>query len=344
MRKTGLLLLNLGTPEAPTPAAVRDYLREFLMDPWVIDIPWPLRFALVHGIILRSRPAASAHAYAKIWTEKGSPLKIHARDLHREVSALLPAGCSVKWAMRYGSPSIESVVREFAREHQGAGQGLAKLVVLPLYPQYSTAATESSIRATRAALKKHLPGTPVEFVRDFYDHPGFVDSFVAVGRAALAERPADFVIFSFHGLPERQVRKLDRSGRHCLEGESCCDRITDANRDCYRAQSYATARAIASGMGLEPGRYEVAFQSRLDSKWIRPFTDDLYESLPKRGVRKVAVMCPSFVADCLETLEEVALRGREQFVAAGGEDLYLVPSLNSAPNWARAVAHIAGAI
>ncbi len=342
MRKTGLLLINLGTPNAPSEDAVRDYLREFLMDPYVIDIAWPLRFLLVHGIILRKRPAASAEAYQKVWTERGSPLRTFTEELTQETAKTLAHDWSVKYAMRYGTPSIEKVVEEFAQEFQE--NKLSKLIVIPLYPQYSTAATESSLVETRQVISKHLPSVPVQYVREFYDHPAFLDAFAEVGRESLKKSGTDFVLFSFHGLPERQVQKLDKTRSHCLKDKSCCEKISEANRDCYRAQCYVTARGIAERMGLDSTRYEVAFQSRLDQKWIRPFTDDLFDELPKRGVKRISVMCPSFVADCLETLEEVQIRGREQFIAAGGTELHLVPSLNSSPAWVRAVAQIAGAI
>jgi ferrochelatase len=337
--KKGLLLLNLGTPDAPTPEKVRDYLREFLMDPFVIDIPFVFRWLLVHGAILPKRPALSAEAYRKVWTERGSPLLEYLHGLVEQVRAIAPAArWEVKGGMRYGNPSLRSVLSEFKKD------GIREVVVFPLYPQYSLAATESSVAATRPIAEEL--GLTVRFVPAFYDAPGFIQAFAAVARESLQGYEFDHLLFSFHGLPERQVKKTDRSpaGSHCLQSADCCARITEANRDCYRAQSYATARALAKELGLTPDRYTVCFQSRLGrTPWIKPYTDQLYVDLAGKGVRRVAVMCPAFVADCLETLEEIQIRGREEFKKLGGQDLKLVPSLNASPLWARAVLELAEA-
>lgn len=339
MAKKGLLLINLGTPDAPTEEKVRVYLREFLMDPYVIDIPFVMRWLLVHGAILPKRPAQSAEAYRKIWSDRGSPLLEHLNGLVEEVRKL--AGGSewrVVGGMRYGNPSIQSALEALRAD------GIQDVVVLPLYPQYSLSATESSIVRTRALASRLAPGMRLRFVPAFYDDPSFIDSFAQVARQALQGFDFDHLLFSFHGLPERQVKKTDRSaGRsHCLSGPDCCARMTQENRDCYRAQSYATAAALARALGLEPGRFTVCFQSRLGrTPWIKPYTDQLYIELAARGVKRVAVMCPAFVSDCLETLEEIQIRGRDEFRKLGGEDLRLVPSLNSSAPWARAVLGLA---
>jgi protoporphyrin/coproporphyrin ferrochelatase len=334
--KRGLILLNLGTPAAPEERAVRDYLKEFLMDPWVVDIPFPLRWLLVHGLILPKRPRMASAAYRKIWTERGSPLLVHHLDLTEKVRAALGPAWAVRPAMRYGSPSLEKAARELREE------GVGEVVLFPLYPQYSLAATRSSVERARETLGRELPGVPVRAVPAFYEDPGFLDAFASVARQSLHAFEPDFTLFSFHGLPERQVRKTDPTGNHCLASGTCCDRIGGPNRDCYRAQCFATARGIASRLGLEPARFAVSFQSRLGrTPWIQPFTDRLYAELPSRGVRRLAVICPSFVADCLETLEEVAIRGRDSFLAAGGRELLLVPSLNASEPWSAAVAELA---
>lgn len=334
--KRAAILLNLGTPDDPTPAAVGRYLREFLMDPYVVDIPAPLRWFLVNVLIVPRRKHTSAEAYAKVWSPTdGSPLRSELDRLTAGVRQALgeSSGIAVAQAMRYGKPSIEAALREVAHA------GLERLFVLPLYPQYSTAATESSVVETRRLARELGLAIEPEFLPAFYEQPDFIESFAKVIRRSLAERPVDHVIFSYHGLPERQIRRLDRAGTHCLASPDCCARITAANTDCYRAQCYATTRALVRTLGLAEGGYSVGFQSRLGrTPWIQPFSDHLYSELPKRGIRKVAVVCPSFVADCLETLEEVALRGRDQFVAAGGEQLHLVPSLNAETHWATAVA------
>jgi ferrochelatase len=334
----GLLLINLGTPDAPTAEMVRSYLKEFLMDPYVIDIPYPMRWLLVHGAILPKRPAVSAEAYRKVWHERGSPLLMHLHDLVMQVKRVAdPKDWLVIGGMRYGKPSIQAALEEFK------AAGIRDVLVVPLYPQYSLAATESSVVHTQKIAERVAPGLKLGFLPAFYADAGFIDSFAQVARKSLDGYDYEHMLFSFHGLPERQVRKTDRSGgNHCLKSENCCATLTDANRDCYRAQCYATARSIAGKLGLAPERYTVCFQSRLGrTPWIKPYTDLMYIELARRGVKRLAVMCPAFVADCLETLEEVQIRGSEDFKKAGGEELRLVPSLNSEPEWARAVLGLA---
>ena len=323
----GLLLVNLGTPDAPDTGAVRRYLREFLSDPRVIDIHPLARAALLNFIILPFRSPKSAAAYRKIWTERGSPLLYHSQDLVNGVRAALP-GWKVELGMRYGNPSIAAAL--------GRLGPVDRLVVLPLYPQYASASTGSSLEEVFRVLSKSAVVPPVTSIEAFYDEPAFLDAFAAVGKAAAAG--ADHVLFSFHGLPERQVKASDPTGRHCLASATCCDRIGEANRNCYRAQCYATTRGIAARLGLAADRHSVSFQSRLGrTPWIKPWTDEVLPELAKRGVKKLAVFCPAFVADCLETLEEIAIRGNEQFAALGGAELVLVPSLNSDPAWRDAI-------
>lgn len=309
------------------------------MDPWVIDVPFLARWFLVNALILPRRPKKSAEAYRKVWTERGSPLRFHLNDLVEQVQRGLGSAWVVKPGMRYGQPSILKALEEFRAE------GIRDLVIFPLYPQYSTAATESSVVECRRLAGKVFPEARLEFVPPFFADAGFIRSFAEVIRASLVEYPYDHLLFSFHGLPERQIRKLDPTGSHCLSKPDCCEVSVAANSQCYRAQCYTTARLIAQELGLTADRYTVCFQSRLGrTPWIRPYTDELYESLAKRGVKKLAVACPAFVADCLETLEEVQMRGREQFLANGGEELRLVPSLNSEPLWVEAVQKMVPAI
>ena len=337
--KNALVLLNLGTPDAPRAPEVRRYLRQFLMDPYVIDIPGVLRWLLVHGIILRFRPKKSAEAYQKIWTDRGSPLLFHLLDLvdgvQKELDQTEPGQWVVIPAMRYGSPSIDSALQKVKN------LGITEVKVAPLYPQYSLAATQSSVAETQEAVKRVAPELQVQFLPAFYNQKLFIDAFVEVAREDLASYAFDHILFSFHGLPERQVKKTDLTGTHCLASEGCCERITQANQNCYRAQCFATARAMAQELGLKSEQYSVCFQSRLGrDPWIKPYTDQLYQDLPKKGVKRVAVICPAFVSDCLETLEEIRIRGREDFLHHGGEDLRLVGSLNARPGWARALTRI----
>jgi ferrochelatase len=333
---TGLLLLNLGTPDAPDTSAVRRYLREFLSDPRVIDINPVGRFLLLELVILPFRPARSAEAYRKIWTDRGSPLLFHSRDLTERVRERLGPRWHVALAMRYGKPSIAAALDELRQA------GVDRIVVLPLFPQYASSSTGSALEAVMGVAGQQWNVPRLSVIEDFYDHAGMIDAFVAQGRPVIEDIRADHVLFSFHGLPERQVQKSDDTGRHCLIADDCCARITTANRNCYRAQSFATARLLAARLGLTSDGYTVCFQSRLGrTPWIQPYTDHVLDQLAAAGKKRLAVFCPAFVADCLETLEEIGIRAREQFQAAGGEDLALVPSLNSTPAWADAVVDLA---
>jgi len=330
----GLLLLNLGTPDDPYPPAVRRYLRVFLSDPRVIDIHPVARQLLLNLVILPFRPARSSEAYRKIWTTRGSPLLFHSQDLASQVQQALGPSWKVVLGMRYGNPATGAALREL--HHAGC----SPIHVLPLYPQYASASTGTALERVYAEAAT-LPVTPVlRVIPDFYVHPGFIGPAADLARAAAAE--ADHVLFSFHGVPERHVKASDFSGAHCLSSPGCCDSIQLANRSCYRAQCQATARALAAALALPAERWSVSFQSRLGrTPWIRPFTDEVVPELARRGVRRLAVLCPSFTADCLETLEEIGIRAKEDFLAAGGESLSLVPCVNADPAWAEGVADMA---
>ncbi len=331
---TGLLLINLGTPDEPTTPAVRRYLRQFLSDPRVIDINPVGRAALLHLFILPWRPKKSAAAYRLVWMEAGSPLLVHSRALTEAVRARLP-GWQVELGMRYGNPSIESA---FERLRAGCD----RIVVFPLYPQYSAASTGSSVEEVyRLAAQKWV--TPsLSVVEPFYDDAGFLDAFAARGRALVDETKPDHVLFSFHGLPERQIRKADETKNFCLAQSTCCDAMTAENRHCYRAQSFATARAIAERLQIPVEQYSVSFQSRLGrTPWISPYTDVVIPELARAGKKRLVVFSAAFVADCLETLEEIGIRARHDFQAAGGDELVLVPSLNAESKWVDAVVKLA---
>jgi len=333
---TGLLLINLGTPDDPSTSAVRRYLAEFLSDPRVIDINPVGRAVLLHGLILRTRPAKSAHAYQAIWDAKtGSPLLHHSKELAAGVAQKLGETWRVELAMRYGNPSIASALERLA------AAAVDRVVVLPLYPQYAASSTATSVARVMELQTAQWDVTPLDVVPAFHADPGFLAAWEAVARPALAAAKPDHVLFSFHGLPERQIQKSDPSGgNHCLKSATCCDSLGPANHRCYRAQCYATARDLAARLGITDST--VCFQSRLGrTPWITPHTDVLLDELPKKGVKRLAVMCPAFVADCLETLEEIGIRAQAQFKAAGGEELTLVPSLNATPAWIDAVAAMA---
>jgi ferrochelatase len=324
---TGALLVQLGTPDSPSVPDVRRYLAEFLSDPRVIDLPAPLRWLLLHLVILRVRPRRSAAAYRKIWTPQGSPLRVYSEDFARALAAALHAELRVALGMRYGNPSIDAALRELS------DAGVSQLVVWPLFPQYSTAATGSALARVFERARAYRFERVIS-IGPCHADAGFVAACAAVARPALSAFRPDAVLFSYHGLPERQIRAADTSGRHCLASSDCCATLGSVNRNCYRAQCLATSVALAAALSLPDGTWSSAFQSRLGpTRWIDPYTDVELPRLAASGVRRLAVLCPAFVADCLETLEEIGMRAREQWLSLGGEDLLLVPSLNADPAW-----------
>lgn len=332
--RPGVLLINLGTPDAPETPQVRRYLRQFLSDPRVLDINPVGRAALLNLIILPLRPGKSAAAYRKIWGPEGSPLLTYGKALLAGVAEALP-GANVALAMRYGAPSIEAGLRELVEK------GSDEVVVLPLFPQYASSSTGSAVAEVYREAAK-LWNTPfVRVVPPYYDHPAFVRAFAEVARPILADGEFDRVLFSYHGLPERHVTKSDPTGQHCLARPDCCAEIVPANRQCYSAHCHATTRALGDALAIPEEKRLVTFQSRLGrTPWLRPFTDETVERLAKEGAKRIAVLCPSFVSDCLETLEEIAMEAAEDFRAAGGEELVMVPSLNAHPTWIEGVTEL----
>ena len=333
-RRTAVVLLNLGTPQAPTAQAVRPYLREFLMDGRIIDLHPVARWLLVNGLIAPFRAPRSAAKYASIWMKEGSPLLVHSRALTQQVAAALP-GVEVVLAMRYGQPSIAQAVAQLDAAR------VSHVVLVPLFPQYSSAAWGSAVEAFQRALCALRTIPSVAVVPPFFDEPGFVAAFAERLKATLAASPAEHVVFSYHGLPYNQAKASCRDGECPVERPgACCERLTAANRTCYRAQCLATTRLLAQAAGVT--QHSTVFQSRLGrAVWLGPYLDPSLEALAKAGVRRVAVACPAFVADCLETLEEVGLGSREVFLRAGGEALTLVPSLNAGADWAQTVTELA---
>lgn len=331
--KTGLLLINLGTPESPRASDVRPYLREFLMDPRVIDLPAWKRWLVVNMILIR-RPKASGEAYEKVWTEQGSPLLLHGLALVDKVSKRLE-GVPVELGMRYGNPSIASALKRL-RDAE-----VDKLVVFPLYPQYSSAANGSSLDKvfTEAAKLWNVPD--IETIPPFYDDPGFITACAEQARPVIERTDPQKIYFSFHGLPERHVIKSDVSGSHCLRSTDCCARIGSANRYCYRAQCYETARRLAEELDVPQEKRVICFQSRLGrDPWIRPYTDLIMIEDARAGVKRAVMLSPAFVADCLETLEELGIRAVEDWTAHGGETLEVVPCVNSDDRWVDALLDI----
>jgi ferrochelatase len=333
---TGVLLINLGTPDAPTPDAVGHYLRQFLMDPFVINTPAPLRWLLVNVAIVPRRKYQSAEAYQKVQMPEGSPLLVYTRALAHEVAQRLNSSggnYEVEFGMRYGNPSIKSALETLK------SRGVSRIIVLPLYPQYAESSFETAVVEAKRSARELGCEELLTFLPPFYNDPGFINSSADQIRANIDPEKTDHVVFSFHGLPVRHLTKFHND--HRPPSVECCTEVTATNQNCYRAQCFATARAIAAQLQLHSDDYTVSFQSRLGrAEWIAPNTVNVFEELARRGVKRIAVACPSFVSDCLETLEEIGMRGRETFLEAGGESLKLIPSLNTDPAWVEAVAQM----
>lgn len=331
--KRAFVLINLGTPDSPEIPDVRRYLREFLADPRVLTMPALVRYLVLYCFILPFRPKKSSAAYKKIWTAAGSPLLAYGKALSAKIERALGVEWDVFLAMRYGTPSIDSVTENLARRHY------EKVVVFPLFPQYSSAAFGSAVELFLKKIASFNVVPPVKVIKPYFDHPQFIAALAEVAEHPLKTFRPDHVLLSYHGLPESHCAATDIKGAHCLKTENCCDHIVEANSACYRAQCFATTRALSRKLGLT--NFSTAFQSRLGrTPWIKPYTDLAIDELLRKGVKRLAVLEPSFTADCLETLEEVGLRLREDWLAKGGEDLLLVPSLNDSDAWVKAIQEI----
>lgn len=331
MTDHALLLVNLGSPASTSVADVRSYLNQFLMDPYVIDLPWPVRRLLV-SLILIKRPEQSAHAYASIWWEEGSPLVVLSQRLQQQMKAQWTQG-PVELAMRYGEPSIATCLLKLV------AAGHKRITLAPLYPQFADSTTTTVIEEAKRVIREKKLNVQLSVLQPFYDQPEYLNALVESAKPHLLQ-DYDHLLLSFHGLPERHLTRLDPTGSHCFKNEDCCKNASPAVlATCYRAQCLRTAALFAERMGLPDGKWSVSFQSRLGkAKWIEPYTEARLDELGKSGVKKLLVMCPAFVADCIETLEEIGDRGKEQFREAGGEELVLVPCLNDDPHWAKALA------
>ncbi len=333
--RVGLLIVNLGTPDSPRPPEVRRYLRQFLSDPRVIDTSALARFLVLELLILPFRPKKSAEAYAKVWGPEGSPLLVIGRELAAKVQARLGDGVQVELAMRYGNPSIASALDKFEQA------GVSRVIVFLLYPEYSSAATGSSIEEIQRLAGGRWNTPYLQVIPPFYDHPAYIEARAAVARPYLDPMP-ERVFLSFHGLPERQIRKSDPTGSHCLATPDCCARIGAANRYCYRAQCFATARRLTEVLAIPEEKVVVCFQSRLGrTPWLTPATDQVLAEEAGKGVRH-AVIIPGFVTDCLETLEELSIRGEETWKENGGETLRVVPAVNADDRFVEAMLAIIG--
>jgi ferrochelatase len=324
--RTGVLLVNLGTPDSPSVPDVRKYLREFLMDGRVIDIPFVSRAMLVNLIIAPFRAPKSAKVYKEVWTDRGSPLKFYSEDVTALLQQQLGADYKVVLGMRYQNPSIESALNQFNNK------GFEQIIVIPLFPQYASATTGSVYEEVMRLISTWQIIPKISFVNYFLNHPKFIEAFAAIGKKHLAEHQYDHFIFTYHGLPERQIRKGD-STNTCLQG-NCCATWHAMNRHCYRAQCFETTRLLAKTLNIPESKYTITFQSRLGKDpWIKPYTDDVIMELTKKGIKSVLAFSPAFVADCLETTIEVGEEYKELFEKNGGKHWQLVESLNNHPLW-----------
>lgn len=330
----GVLLVNLGSPDSPSVPDVRRYLREFLMDPLVLDVNWVARFCVVNFAILPSRPKQTAEAYEKVWRADGSPLVASSRSVQNTLRQRVTI--PVELAMRYQNPSIPEAVGRLAQ------LGVDDVLLIPLFPHYAMSSFETAVERVKEVAVRIAPKMRFQVQPPFFDQPDYITALVASAREYL-DQGYDHLLISFHGLPERHLRKADPTGCHCLTAANCCEGSHPAHATCYRAQCFKTVAAFVNQAEIPREKYSVAFQSRLGrDPWLKPYTDFELPRLVGDGVKKLLVMCPSFVSDCLETLEEIGIRGRETFLAAGGKECRLIPCLNEHPLWLAALEKMIG--
>ncbi len=326
MAKRGVLLANLGSPDSTEVGDVRRYLREFLSDDRVLDAPKPIQQGVLNLFILPFRPRKSAEAYEKIWTDEGSPLIISTykiRDLLAERIDL-----PVEVCMRYGNPSTEAGVRALL------AQGVTEIFLIPLYPHYAMSSYETAVVRVRETVRQEAPHVDLYVQPPFFADDDYIEALYKTAKPFLDKGNFDKLLFSYHGIPERHLRKSDPSKAYCLADPNCCEKADPVHATCYRAQCYATSRKFAERAGLSRDQWFLSFQSRLGSDpWLTPYTDQTLEEFPAEGVKRVAVMCPAFISDCLETLEEIAMEGKEEFIEAGGESFEYIPCLNESEAW-----------
>jgi ferrochelatase len=329
LKTKGVLLVNLGSPDSTSVRDVRRYLRQFLMDGRVLDMNWLARFFLVNCVILVRRPRQSAHAYRSIWTKDGSPLIATSKNVLTKLRKHV--NVPVELAMRYQNPSIEEAIANLAH------RGVEQLLLIPLFPHYAMSSFETAVERVNEVAAWLAPQMRVKVQPPYYDHPAYIGALRETA-APFLDKGYDHLLFSFHGIPERHLRKSDPTGGHCLKVPNCCETSSPAHATCYRAQCFKTVASLVKESDLPSGKYSVSFQSRLGrDPWLKPYTDFELERLPAQGIKRLLVICPAFVSDCLETLEEIGIRGRETFLNAGGAEYHLIPCLNEHPTWIAAL-------
>lgn len=331
MAKIGIVIGNLGTPQSPSVPHVKKYLKQFLMDPYVIDKPYWFRALLVYGIIAPLRSRKSAEAYKTIWTQEGSPLLVYSQKLVAKLQQQMGSSYKVVLGMRYGEPSLKTAIEQV--------KDCDKILLFPQYPQYAESSTKTWMDDAENQIHIQNVRAQVTSIQSFYNVEEYLEAQSSLIKKELQGKDVDMVLMSYHGLPERHVKKLDPSQSYCLKRPDCCERIGENNALCYRAHCYYVSREIARRASFK--NYEVSFQSRLGrDPWIRPFTDKVLQELPAKGIKKIAVVMPAFTVDCLETLEEIHDRAKEEFMHAGGEDFYAIRCLNDDDHWVQSLTKI----
>lgn len=331
MGKKGILLVNLGSPDSTEVKDVRRYLDEFLMDERVIDIAYWKRFLLIKGIILNTRPKKSAEAYKKIWWKEGSPLVVISERFTKKIKKKIDIPVSL--GMRYGSMSMKNALQELS------DQGVSEILLVPLYPHYAMSSFETVVEKAKELIDNDFKGLKMEVVKPFYNHPDYIRVMCKHLEEQLKGFDYDQLLFSYHGIPERHIYKSDTTKSHCKIDGSCCETSSEAHKTCYRHQCFETTKGMVKELQIPEGKFRNSFQSRLlKDPWLKPYTDHELESMPKEGIKKLAVITPAFVSDCLETLEEIAMEGKEEFLANGGEDFIHISCLNEDDAWVEVVA------
>ena len=326
----GLLLINLGSPDSTSISDVKKYLDEFLMDKRVIGKSYIFRWILVKLIILNFRPKKSAKAYKKIWWKEGSPLIVLSRRLFKKVSDLMQI--PVALAMRYGSISIYNGLKELNEK------GVDEFIILPLYPHYAMSSYETVVEKVKEEVEINFPENKIKVIEPFYDDPKYIELLSHKIKDTIKDIEYDHILFSYHGIPVSHLKISDPTNAHCYKAQNCCSVDSEAHKTCYKHQVTITTELVAKYLGLERGKYSISFQSRLANEpWLKPYTDSELERLAKEGKKNMVVVTPAFVTDCLETLEEIVMEAKEEFLEAGGENYYYVPCLNDDDSWAKLI-------
>ena len=335
--KQAVLLVNLGSPDSTSLPDIRRYLGEFLMDKYVLDVPAFFRWILVYCLIMPFRPKKTAEAYQSIWWDEGSPLMVLSKRLLKLVQDKV--GIPVELGMRYGNPSIKYAIDKLCSENSS----LEEILLFPLYPHYAMASTKTVIEKTKSLMAQYYPNITLKYIESFYDYPSYISSLSNSISEYKDKDVFDYVLFSYHGIPERHVKKTDPTKLHCKVASDCCNVTSNAHRYCYSHHVYKTTELVVEKLKLAKDAYSVSFQSRLgNDPWLLPFTDATIEALAKKGVKRLAVVCPAFVSDCLETLEEMGEEGKEIFLENGGESFTLIPCLNERVDWVHSMVDLIG--